>query len=321
MIDAQLEVMDANAVVISEPSRIELWELHLKEAGPSDIVVETAWSGISSGTERKLFDGSMPPFPGLAYPLVPGYEAVGYVAQTDEAETHAVGDLVFVPGAQCYTDAQGLFGASASQLVTGADRVIAVPSDMREQATLLSLAATAHHALALTRDRPPELIVGHGVLGRLLARMSIAMGNPAPTVWENDRYRRSGGSGYEVTEAKRDSRSDFGCIMDASGADSILNEGISRLATGGQLVLAGFYNQQLSFDFVPAFVREAKIQVAREFQPEDIRAALNLVKEGKLMLADLITHRAHAEDARSAYDTAFRDSGCVKMILDWRLEA
>ncbi|MEM1365357.1 MAG: chlorophyll synthesis pathway protein BchC [Pseudomonadota bacterium] len=312
--------METNAVVISKPSRIELWELQLKEAGPKDIVVETAWSGISSGTERKLFDGSMPPFPGLAYPLVPGYEAVGYVAQTDEAETHAVGDLVFVPGANCYTDASGLFGASASQLVTGADRVIAVPADLREQATLLSLAATAHHALTVT-NRPPDLIIGHGVLGRLLARMCIAMGNPAPTVWENDRYRRNGGSGYEVTEAKRDSRSDFNCIIDASGADSILNDAISRLAMGGQLVLAGFYNEQLSFDFVPAFVREANIQIAREFQPSDIKAALTLVSAGKLKLTDLITHRAHAEDARSAYDTAFRDTGCVKMILDWRLEA
>ncbi|MEO0635869.1 MAG: chlorophyll synthesis pathway protein BchC [Pseudomonadota bacterium] len=313
--------MDANAVVISEPSRIELWELHLKEAGPEDIVVETAWSGISSGTERKLFDGSMPPFPGLAYPLVPGYEAVGYVAQTDEAETHSVGDLVFVPGAQCYKDASGLFGASASQLVTSAKRVFAVPSDMREQATLLSLAATAHHALALTKQRPPDLIIGHGVLGRLIARMSIAMGNPAPTVWEKDRHRREGALGYDVTEAKRDKRSDFNCIIDASGADSILNDAISRLAIGGQLVLAGFYNDRLSFDFVPAFVREANIQIAREFQPEDIKAALHLASEGKLKLADLITHRAHAEDARTAYDTAFRDSGCVKMILDWRLEA
>jgi myo-inositol-1(or 4)-monophosphatase len=34
-------------------------------------------SGISTGTERLLWDGTMPPFPGLGYPLVPGYETVG----------------------------------------------------------------------------------------------------------------------------------------------------------------------------------------------------------------------------------------------------
>ena len=42
---------------------------------------------------------------------------------------------------------------------------------------LLALAATAHHAVA---DHPPELIIGHGVLGRLLARITVALGHPAP---------------------------------------------------------------------------------------------------------------------------------------------
>ena len=32
----------------------------------------------------------------------------------------------------------------------------------------------------------PELIIGHGVLGRLLARLTVAAGLPPPTVWELD---------------------------------------------------------------------------------------------------------------------------------------
>ena len=42
----------------------------------------------------------------------------------------------------------------------------------------------------------PDLIVGHGVLGRLLARLTIAAGCPAPTVWEIDPARMSGADGY-----------------------------------------------------------------------------------------------------------------------------
>jgi 3-hydroxyethyl bacteriochlorophyllide a dehydrogenase len=310
--------METNAVVITEPSRIELWELDLNEVKSNDVVVETAWTGISSGTERQLFDGSIPTFPGLGYPLVPGYEAVGFVAQADESGIHELGDMVFVPGAQCYKDAKGLFGATSSTLVTGAERVIAVPSELREQATLLSLAATAHHALSLARTSPPELIIGHGILGRLLARMTIAMGNPAPMVWEKNAHRRAGALAYEVSDCKQDKRSNFTSIIDASGDPEILDNAISRLASGGEVVLAGFYSEQLTFDFVPAFMREASIRIAREFTPEDIHAALKLVSSGKLDLKDLITHRAHAADARNAYDTAFRDGDCVKMILDWR---
>jgi bacteriochlorophyllide a dehydrogenase len=43
------------------------------------VVVDVEWSGISTGTERLLFTGRMPPSPGMGYPLVPGYESVGRV--------------------------------------------------------------------------------------------------------------------------------------------------------------------------------------------------------------------------------------------------
>ena len=59
------------------------------------------------------------------------------------------------------------------------------------EGALLALAATARHAMAGTwTRRVPDLIVGHGVLGRLLARLTIAAGAPAPTVWEIDAARR-----------------------------------------------------------------------------------------------------------------------------------
>jgi 3-hydroxyethyl bacteriochlorophyllide a dehydrogenase len=37
-----------------------------------------------------------------------------------------------------------------------------------------------------------------------------------------------------------------------------------------------------------------------------------------LNLDGLITHRAEAADAERAYRTAFEDSTCLKMVLDWR---
>jgi len=49
--------------------------------GQTDVVVDLAWSGVSAGTERLLWSGDMPPFPGLGYPLVPGYESVGRVVE------------------------------------------------------------------------------------------------------------------------------------------------------------------------------------------------------------------------------------------------
>lgn len=51
------------AVVIEGPERLALDRLALQSPADDDIVVATEWSGISTGTERLLWSGKMPPFP------------------------------------------------------------------------------------------------------------------------------------------------------------------------------------------------------------------------------------------------------------------
>ena len=74
------QVMDTLAVVLEGPERLALARLSLCEVAPEDVVVDIEWSGISTGTERLLWSGRMPPFPGMGYPLVPGYESVGRIS-------------------------------------------------------------------------------------------------------------------------------------------------------------------------------------------------------------------------------------------------
>ncbi len=73
--------MEALAVVLQEPRQLSLERLPITPPGAADIVVDTRWSGISTGTERLLWSGRMPAFPGMGYPLVPGYESVGEVVE------------------------------------------------------------------------------------------------------------------------------------------------------------------------------------------------------------------------------------------------
>jgi NADPH:quinone reductase-like Zn-dependent oxidoreductase len=80
------------------------------------VVVDVEWSGISTGTERLLWSGRMPPFPGMGYPLVPGYESVGRIAMAGEHSGARVGERVFVPGARCFGEIRGLFGGAAAFL-------------------------------------------------------------------------------------------------------------------------------------------------------------------------------------------------------------
>ena len=85
------------AVVFDQPRQLAMRELVLAPPGASDVVVRIDWSSISAGTERLLWEGRMPMFPGLGYPLVPGYESVGTVTEAGPDAALAVGTSVFVP--------------------------------------------------------------------------------------------------------------------------------------------------------------------------------------------------------------------------------
>ena len=276
--------MQTNAVVLNAPKTLSLETVELTKPGAEDLVVEIAHSGISTGTEKLFWSGDMPPFPGVGYPLIPGYEASGEVVEAGPNSRYKVGDHVFVPGANCYDGVFGLFGGATKRLVTDQERV--------------------------TRIDP-----AHGAAGALLALAATA---PAPTVWEIDADRAAGATGYEVIHPDKDERRDYKSIYDASGNGNLLNDLIGRIQKGGEIVLAGFYTQPLQFSFPPAFMKEARFRVAAEWAREDLTATRTLVENGALSLDGLITHQAAASDAPGAYRTACEDPSCLKMILDWK---
>jgi 3-hydroxyethyl bacteriochlorophyllide a dehydrogenase len=314
--------MKTTAVVLEQPEHLKLTTLPLTAPGDGDVVVNIDFSGISTGTERLLWNGRMPMFPGMGYPLVPGYESVGRIVAAGSLARHRVGERVFVPGARCYGEVRGLFGGAASKVVVGDDKVIPISETLGREAVLLALAATAYHTVARGGKQAPcvapDLIVGHGVLGRLLARMVVAAGFDAPTVWELNPERCAGAEGYTVMSPADDTRRNYRAIYDVSGDCAILDKAIARLAHGGEVVLAGFYSEPLSFNFAPAFMREASIRTAAEWQRADMLAVKELTETGRLSLAGLITHHDEATHADSAYRTAFGDAACLKMLLDWR---
>jgi 3-hydroxyethyl bacteriochlorophyllide a dehydrogenase len=309
--------MDSVAIVLSEPEILLLSRLKLDEPSSGDVVVDIEWTGISTGTERLLWSGRMPAFPGMGYPLVPGYESVGRIAWVGSDAHRQVGERVFVPGARCYGEVRGLFGGASSRVVVPAKRVTPVAETLGDQATMLALAATAYHVTLGAPAAQPDLIIGHGVLGRLIARVALAVGAPAPTVWETNAARREGAVGYSVIDPSDDARRDYQRICDVSGDPAILDKLIARLAPGGEIALAGFYSEPLSFAFAPAFMREARLRIAAQWLDADMVGTMALVNSGALSLDGLITHRQSATTAPEAYRTAFTDAACLKMILDW----
>lgn len=315
----------AMAVVFEAPGQLAVHPLALRAPDDADVVVDVEWSGVSAGTERLLWRGTMPYFPGMGYPLVPGYETVGRVRWAGPASGRAVGERVFLPGAYSFVDARNLFGGAAETLVSPGARAHPVGDVLGEDAALLALAATALHAVR-DAERPaaplPDLIVGHGALGRLTARLVLALGGAAPTVWETAPGRQAPAGAYRVVHPDDDPRRDYRRICDVSGDARLLESLVGRLAPGGEVVLAGFYTAPLTLPFVPAFLRGARLRVASEWRPGDLAEARDLAASGRLPLGGIVTHRARAADGAAAvaaaYRSAFDDAACVKLVLDWR---
>ena len=314
--------MKAKAIVFEAPHSLSVRELELAPMGPRDLEITVAFSGISTGTERLLWEGTMPPFPGLSYPLVPGYETVGTIAKMGaEVTGWTVGDSVFLPGSYAFQGVQNIFGGSGERLVVPHERAVKLDPALGAKGVLLALAATAHHVFTVGRDNLalayPDLIIGHGIMGRLLARMVIAAGKPAPVVWETQAIRQKGALGYDVIHPDQDMRKDYRCICDVSGDSGILNRVIPKMAAGGEVVLAGFYKQDLAFAYAPAFMREASIRVAAQWKKHDLDAVVAMFHDGSLPLDGLITHTEKAAHAQRAYEIAFGDPECLKMIVEW----
>jgi 3-hydroxyethyl bacteriochlorophyllide a dehydrogenase len=65
-------------------------------------------------------------------------------------------------------------------------------------------------------------------------------------------------------------------------------------------------------------MREINLLVSAEWQPQDLKEAARLASDGTLDFSQLITDVMPATRANQAYDRAFNDSRCLKMVIDWR---
>jgi 3-hydroxyethyl bacteriochlorophyllide a dehydrogenase len=81
------------------------------------------------------------------------------------------------------------------------------------------------------------------VLGRLLARLTVAAGapQPVPSGKPTPTAREGGAEGYTVIHPDADERRDYAASMTPRATRRCSTTLISRLKKGGEICLAGFY--------------------------------------------------------------------------------
>jgi bacteriochlorophyllide a dehydrogenase len=155
-----------SALVAKAPGEIELAELQVPDPGPGEVVVQSAYSGISTGTDRWLiqgkFDWGAPPFP-----IVPGYQKSGHVVAVGEGVEEWMGRPVVATKARHFGGANAGSGSHSQFSTHQIEFVYALAGSPTPELALAVSAQVGYNAAhRIDASRAARVVViGDGIIG------------------------------------------------------------------------------------------------------------------------------------------------------------
>lgn len=267
------------APAASEP--LEPTTIERRAVGANDVLIEVAYAGICH-SDIHTVRGDWGP---QQYPLVPGHEIVGTVAEVGSDVTrHRVGDRVGVGcmvnscGAcvncrkgeeqYCLEGMVGTYGATdrdgtvtqggySTHVVVDADYVLSVPEgiDLAAAAPLLCAGITTYSPLRHWGAGPGKkvAVVGLGGLGHMAVKLAHAMGAEVTVLSQSlkkqeDGLRLGADRYYATSDAStfEDLAGEFDLIVNTVSARIDVNAYLGLLAVDGTLVNVGAPGEPMS---------------------------------------------------------------------------
>ncbi|PPF35316.1 MULTISPECIES: NAD(P)-dependent alcohol dehydrogenase [unclassified Pseudoclavibacter] len=265
------------AKAYAAPSATEPLEsitIERRDVGANDVLIDIAYSGICHSDIHTVRGewGQVP------YPLAPGHEIVGTVAEAGSDVTkHKVGDRVGVgcmvnscrecdnckAGSEQYCtngnvmtyggkDRDGSItqGGYATNVVVDADFVLSVPESIpyEKAAPLLCAGVTTYSPLAHWNAGPGKkvAVVGMGGLGHMAVKIAVAMGAEvtvlSQTLSKQEDGLRFGAKHYYATSDKAtfsELRNTFDLIINTVSANLEIDQYLNLLTLDGTMVYVG----------------------------------------------------------------------------------
>jgi bacteriochlorophyllide a dehydrogenase len=312
--------MQTTAIVIPAAETIELREVALKPLGVADALVRTRLTSISAGTERMLLKGVMP-HPMLQFPVVPGYETVGDVIDAGADARAWIGKRVYVGGNYGFENVNPAFGGQSAHIVAPQTHLTDLAGLDERRGVLLALAATALRGVDIAglANGQRALVLGQGVVGQLAARFAKTRGARV-TVVDKIAERLALSVADDVLSAapvaSPGAPPEFDCVIDATGKMDAIAPVLMQIKKGGVVVLLGYYDA-VQLPYQPVFLRELRLLASAQWAHGDLLRARDAIASGAIDVGALLTHTLPSASAREAFDIAFNDPTCVKMLLRW----
>ena len=318
--------MNAKAIVFSGVRQIELCDVTLKALSSTDVLVETWWSSISTGTEKMAFNGLIPSWP-FIFPFIPGYETVGKIIEAgDHVNQSLIGKFAYVAGSFGYEGVNAAFGGASEYIVCPVEAITVLDNIENPKCGIaLPLGATALHIVDLAQvENKKVLVLGQGAVGILAAELAKLMGAKLVAVTEPNKKRlRLSTADLKVDPETEDVSAalaghEFDVLIDSTGIMSAIDTGLRFLKFQGTVIFGGYY-QRINIDYSQAFQKELSFIAAKQWAKGDLERVRELIAEHKLNAERIFTHQHAVDDCiTDAYQKAFTDPDCMKMILLWK---
>lgn len=325
---------------------VEAWPM--PEPGPGEALVRVAACGVCH-TDLHYLDHGTPTF--KAPPLVLGHEVSGTIAGLGAGvEGVAEGQRVLLPAVlpcgRCEACRRGrenicedgrmlgnhVDGGYAEYLVAPARELVPLPDEIPliEAAIIADALTTPYHAV-IHRGRvtPGDrvVVVGCGGVGLNLVQTAAALGAivvAVDLVEEKLEWARRLGAMATVHSPSVD-RVDKAVrrlvggpadvAFEAVGKAATQEQALACLRTGGRLVLVGYSPEAMSLPAGRVMFRELEIVGSLGCRSVDYPRVVELVRQGRLRLAELVTHRFPLEEIDRALDVLRRGEAIRSVVV------
>lgn len=321
--------METRTVFFREPFKVVLEREEVREPGPGEVLVESLYSLISTGTELTAYTGSFPQGSAWAsyvkYPFKAGYSSVGRVLKVGEGVKHlAEGDVVVcdAPHTELY--------------VWRADRVVKVPPGVDPvEASFHTLGGGVMNCVRVAGVKLGEsvVVVGAGLLGQLAVQFArLSGGFPVVSVDLADlRLELAKRSGADLTVNPR--RADVleavrsatdgrmaDVVFEVTGDPQVLAQAIKLARRMGRFIVLSSPRGPSTLDFHDEVNSPSRVIIGTHFytlHPDaetlhypwtwtrDREIFLRMLSAGRVSVKHLISHVYPFDRAPEVYSTLY----------------
>jgi len=329
--------MNMKALVIEKPGTAKIETVQIAPVGERDLRVKVKASGIC-GTDVHIFRGE---YLG-SYPVIPGHEFSGVVEETGEKVTRfKVGDRVAVEPniscdncSACLNNRQNFcerWNAVGVTLPGGMAEYAVVPEKAAFNIGELPFLSGAFveplscvlHGVERARVKLADkvLILGAGPIGILLSKAMQLQGASEITQVDLNQSRlelaKKNGALKVCTSLDELKRDSFDVVVDASGSTFLMEKALDFVRKGGTVLWFGVPRRDAKLE-LPAFTifEKGLFLLSSYTSVRNSIQAVELLKNGKIDVAPLVSHQLPLEDFARGVETIEKGlEGVLKIVI------